>query len=38
MFFEKVKKAKNAQVTIAENPQIKINSLKKQKRGYIFHT
>jgi len=26
------------QVAFTEKPQIKINSLKKQKRGYIIHT
>ena len=26
------------EVTFAENPQMKINSLKKQKHGYLIHT
>ena len=29
---------RNLQVTSAENPQIKINSLKKKKRWYLIHT
>ena len=30
--------ARNAQVTLAEKPQMKINSLKKQKHRYLIHT
>ena len=30
--------ARNAPVTFAEKPQMKINSLKKQKHGHLIHT
>ena len=30
-------KQEYAQVTFAENPQMKIKSLKKQKHGYLIH-
>ena len=31
-------KVRNAKVTFAEKPQIRINSLKKQEHGYQIHT
>jgi len=33
--YDKFLKARNAQVTFAEKPQMNINSVKKQKFGYL---